>query len=170
MARHAAEDGRRRLALVRFLLSDALTEACEEGAYSATALTLLARIAAAVGSEGDEVDVTALRGLESDVLALAPRIGRRRSIHCHGRIATDRRLLLARAVLDDAKAWGRDGGGWYTLWLAISYAVSNYDRDHFVTLGPCVERRVRRLAAWCGTARAVSARPEGGPKILAGSS
>ncbi|MCB4825132.1 hypothetical protein [Roseicella aerolata] len=170
VARHAAEDGRRRLALVRLLLSDALTEACEEGEYSATALALLARVAAAVGSEGDEVDVTALRGLEGDVLALAPRIGRRRSIHCHGRIAADRRLLLARAVLDDAKAWGRDGAAWYTLWLAISYAVSDYERDHFVTLGPRVERRVRRLAAWCGAARAALARPPGGPKTLAGPS
>ena len=146
VARHGAEDPRRLLALVRFLLADALAEAAEEGDHSATALALLARIAGAVGSEGP-ADATALRGLEGKVLALAPRIGRRRSIHCHGRIAADRRLLLARAVVDDASTWRRDGAGWYTLWLAASYAVSDYDRDHFLMLGPRVEGRVRRLAS-----------------------
>ena len=103
VARHGAEDAERRLALVRFLLADALAYAAEEGEHAATALALLARLADAVGVQG-EADMTALRGLESEVLALAPRIGRRRSIHCHGRIADDRRLLLARAVLDDAEA------------------------------------------------------------------
>lgn len=167
VARYAAEDAQRRLALVRFLLADALAEAPEEGEHSAAALTLLARIASAVGTEGD-ADTTAVCGLEGNVLALAPRIGRRRSTHCHGRIAADRRLLLARAVLDDARCWGRDEVVWYTLWLAVSYAVSDYDRDHFVTLGPCVERRVRRLAAWIGAARAATARPEGGPNFCTG--
>jgi hypothetical protein len=167
VARHAAEDARLRLALVRFLLADALTEAAEEGEHSAMALALLARIAEAVGTEGD-ADLAALRALRDEVMALAPRRRRRRSIHCHGKITVDRRLLLARAVLDDAEAWGRDGAGWYTLWLAASYAVSDYDRDHFVTVGPHVERRVRRLAAWFGAARAASARPPGGPKILVG--
>jgi hypothetical protein len=169
VARHAAEDARRRLALLRFLLADALTEATEEGEHSATALALLARIAEAVGMEG-EAEFPALRALRAEVEALAPRRRRRRSIHCHGKITVDRRLLLARAVLDDAEAWGRDGAVWYTLWLAASYAVSDYDRDHFVTLGPRVERRVRRLADWLGAAPAASARPEGGPRILAGPS
>lgn len=109
-----------------------------------------------------------MRSLEGDVLALAPRRRRRRSIHRHGKIALDRRLLLARAILDDAEWWGRDDAAWYTLWLVTSYAMSDYNRDHFVTQGPNVERRVRRLAAWIGAARAASARPEGGPKILAG--
>ncbi len=95
VARFATEDARRRLALVRFLVADALAEAADEGEHSAAALALLARTAAAVGMDG-EPDLVALRGLEGDVLALAPRIGRRRSIHCHGWIAADRRLLLAR--------------------------------------------------------------------------
>ncbi|MBY0333208.1 MAG: hypothetical protein K2X49_21305 [Acetobacteraceae bacterium] len=169
VARHAAEDARRRLALTRFLLADALTEAAEEGEHSATALALLARIAAAVGTEG-EADLAALRSLRDEVMALAPRHRRRRSIHCHGKITLDRRLLLARAILDDAEAWGRDGAAWYSLWLALSYAVSDYDRDHFVTLGPRAERRVRRLAAWIRAAGAALACPQGGPKIMAGSS
>lgn len=49
VARHAAEDAWRRLALVRFLLADVLSEASEEGEHSAAALALLARFASAVG-------------------------------------------------------------------------------------------------------------------------
>ncbi len=61
-------------------------------------------------------------------------------------------VCCSRAILDYAEAWGRDGAASYTLWFAASFAVSDYGRNHFVTLGPCVELRVQRLAVWCGAA------------------
>ncbi len=82
--------------------------------------------------------------LEQRIDAAAPN-RRRRHIHCHGAIASDRRLLLLREVLRSCTPERGFQG-----WAAIAYAMSDYDWDHFVMLGPNCAGRVGRLASWVG--------------------
>lgn len=151
LAAAIARSGEARLRLVRFLLAAALAEAEGDASCSPAVFDLLRRTSAAV-ARCEPTNVTPLQEVGAEVLAAAPRLHRRRSIHCHGQVASDRRLLLLRAVLDDSEAWSHDGG-WYTLWLAAAYAMSDYDHDHFVMLGPLVAARIGRLARWVEATR-----------------
>lgn len=156
VAVHAARRGvAGRTALLRFLLADTLAEAESDGGCCPGVLDLLRRTSAAVDGH-QTLGAAALAALGPAILALAPRRRRRRSVHCHGQITTDRRLLLLRAVLDDSADWTKGRPAWHHLWLATAYAAAGYERDHFVLLGPAVERRVRRLAGWVGAEAAAS--------------
>lgn len=94
------------------------------------------------------------RALLEAVRLAAPPLRRRRSIHCHGAVTTDRRLLFLRAILTDRedKAFGLA-----TLRWAIAYAMADYDHDHFVMQGAHLGRRVRRLADWVEAEMATTA-------------
>jgi hypothetical protein len=132
--------------LVRFLVNDVLAEAVADESCAAAVRELLDRVRCAV--ERPSTDRThSIVALGPAILAAAPRRHHRRSVHGHGWIAPDRRLLFLRAMLDDATGRsGRPSGNWYALWLAAAYAMSEYEVDHFETRGPVVEARVRRLA------------------------
>jgi hypothetical protein len=145
LAHHAARAPEMLDALLGFLLAETIAETGPE-AGDAALRDLLERVARAVAAGGTD-PADELGDLVAEVATLAPRRRRRRHVHCHGNIASDRRLLLLRAVLDIPAA--RAGPHLeYVVWLALAYAVSDYDHDHFEMIGPRVERRLRRLAAW----------------------
>lgn len=85
------------------------------------------------------------RALRDAVRLAAPPRRRRRSIHCHGAITMDRRLLFLRAILTERED---QAFGVATLRWAIAYAMADYDHDHFTMQGVHIARRVRRLADW----------------------
>jgi hypothetical protein len=132
--------------LVRFLVNDVLVEAAADASCTPAVRELVDRMRCAV--EHPRTDRTpSVIALGPEILAAAPRRRHRRSVHGHGWIASDRRLLFLRAVLDDATDRSRrPRGGWYALWLATAYAMSEYETDHFEMRGPLVEARIRRLA------------------------
>lgn len=132
--------------LVRFLVSDVMGEAAADESCPPGVRDLLGRLRSAV--EQPIADRTrSIIALGPEILAAAPRRRHRRSVHGHGWIASDRRLLFLRAVLDDATGrCRRPCGSWYALWLATAYAMSEYETDRFDMRGPVVEARVRRLA------------------------
>jgi hypothetical protein len=132
--------------LVRFLVNDVLAEAAADESCTPAVRELVDRMRCAV--EQASTDRThSVIALGPEILAVAPRRRHRRSVHGHGWITSDRRLLFLRAVLDDAIGRSsRPRSSWYGLWLATAYAMSEYETDHFEMRGPVVEARVRRLA------------------------
>ncbi len=105
-------------------------------------------------TRADRTDRTGRRrALLEAVKLAAPPLRRRRSIHCHGAVTTDRRLLFLRAILTEREDQAFDVE---TLRWAIAYAMADYDRDHFVMQGVHLGRRVRRLADWVEAAMATT--------------
>ncbi|QYU69426.1 hypothetical protein J4558_04585 [Leptolyngbya sp. 15MV] len=136
--------------LVRFPDNDVLAEAAAEESCTPAVRELVDRMRCAVEQPGTDRTHSVI-ALGPEILAAAPRRRHRRSVHGHGWIASDRRLLFLRAVLDDATGRSRrPRGSWYALWLATAYAMSEYETDHFEMHGPVVEARVRRLARCAG--------------------
>ncbi|MBR0682855.1 hypothetical protein GXW74_20345 [Roseomonas eburnea] len=131
--------------LVRFLIDDVAAEAAADASCTPAVRALVDRMLCAV--EQPSPDRTrSIIALGPEILAAAPRRRHRRSVHGHGWITADRRLLFLRAVFDEATGRsGRPRGRWYALWLATAYAMSEYETDHFEMRGPIVEARVRRL-------------------------
>lgn len=144
VAAWAMGDATAAMRLLRLLLAMTLEAAVEDGAPPAT-LDLLVPLVAAVDDPAAP-DVAAILALAPRIAAAQPVRFRRRSIHCHGRIAPDRALLVADAVCRVCLEWP---SFFHWAW-AIAYAITEYDHDHLVMRGPRVEARVRRLAAWIG--------------------
>lgn len=99
-------------------------------------------------------DAGTLAALQADVLALAPERYRRRSIHCHGRVASDRALLVLRTmlpVLGMLLSWvtPEEAEPAWSIETFVAYYVSDYAYDHFVFTGPAAAARCRLIAAWC---------------------
>ncbi|GGJ16971.1 hypothetical protein [Neoroseomonas lacus] len=145
LAFHAArldEEARRRL--LHFLVSDVQREAIASPTCPPRVLDLLDRARDAVAGESPECDERR-RTLANDILAQEMPRRRRRHIHCHGAITSDRRLLFLRTVLLAEEA---DAFTPLNLWRVIAYAMADYDYDHFVLKGPHIAVRVRALAHW----------------------
>lgn len=155
---------------LRFLVAEALVEAVVTPGCSDRVLDLLVK-ARDVLAEGTE-DLWARRqALVAEIAVAAPRLRRRRSIHCHGAIASDRRLLLLRSIVTEH---GPDALTPHALGWAIAYAMADYDRDHFVMKGPHLARRIRALGDWVEAEMAQAAglavvptRPERSPSTPA---
>lgn len=130
--------------LLHFLVSGMLREAIASGMCPPTVLDLLARAREVVSdaSPGAEERRSALA--EAILAAEMPR-GRRRHIHCHGAITSDRRLLFLRSLVPVEEA---DALTPLNLWRVIAYAMSDYDYDHFVLKGAHIAVRIRALADW----------------------
>lgn len=145
----ACRDDTVREKLVRHLLQTALSDAEADMSCPADVRDLLRNVAAAPD----------IRAFGADILALTPRQRYRRNRHSHSEVARHRYLLMLRAMLWDAEAARKEA--WFLTW-AVAYAVSDYNADHFVFIGPEPERRLRRLAAFVaselGYARHASAR------------
>lgn len=129
---------------LRFLIIEALVEAVVTPGCPERVVDLLAK-ARDVLAEGGADRSGRRRALVAEIAMAAPPLRRRRSIHCHGAIATDRRLLLLRTVITENE---RDALTSHALRWAIAYAMSDYDRDHFSMIGVHLGRRVRSLADW----------------------
>ena len=144
-------------ALVRFLVNDVTVEAADDASCPPAVRDLLGRFWTA--NERTDADRTpSIVALGPEILAAVPRRRRRRNIHSHGQIASDRRLLFLRAMLDhQVGREGRPSGGVFELVYGTAYAVSEYATDHFEMRGPAVEARVRRLSRFVATLRANSA-------------
>lgn len=132
-------------ALLLYLVDDALAEGPVDLSLTARVRDLLLRAQDLLANSGD-LDAEQHAALLSDIAASAPLRRRRRSIHCHGAITSDRRLLMLQTILAraDPNALSPSALGW-----GIAYAVSDYECDHFEMRGPQVAHRVRRLAEYC---------------------
>jgi len=129
---------------VLWLIEETLAEAAEDAGCPEDVRQLLAE--ACEVSRPNCRDRSARRqALREAVSLAAPRLRRRRSIHCHGAITRDRRLLFLRTIVAEREA---QVFAFETLCWTIAYAMADYHRDHFVMRGAGVGRRVRRLADW----------------------
>ena len=90
------ETARRRL--LHFLVSDVQREAVASQTCPPRVLDLLDRARNIVADESPECDERR-RALAKDILAQEMPRRRRRHIHCHGAITSDRRLLFLRSAL-----------------------------------------------------------------------
>jgi hypothetical protein len=129
---------------LRFLVAEALVEAVVSPGCPDRVYDLLVK-AQGVLAEGTEDRWARRQALVAEIAVATPRLRRRRSIHCHGAIASDRRLLLLRSIVTEH---GPDALTPHALGWAIAYAMADYDRDHFVMKGAHLARRVRALADW----------------------
>lgn len=129
---------------LRFLVVEALVEAVVTPGCPERVLDLLAK-AREVLAEGVADRSGRRRALVAEIAMATPPQRRRRSIHCHGAIASDRRLLLLRSIITENEP---DALTPHALRWAIAYSMSEYDRDHFVMRGAHLARRVRALADW----------------------
>lgn len=129
---------------LRFLVAEALVEAVVTPGCPDRVFALLVK-ARDVLAEGAEDRWARRQALVAEIAEAAPRLRRRRSIHCHGAIASDRRLLLLRSIVTEH---GPDALTPHALGWAIAYAMADYDRDHFVMKGLHLAPRIRALADW----------------------
>lgn len=129
---------------LRFLVAEALVEAVVTPGCPDQVFDLLVK-ARDVLAERTEDRWARRQALVAEIAVAAPRLRRRRSIHCHGAIASDRRLLLLRSIVAEHEP---DALTPHALGWAIAYAMADYDRDHFVMQGKHLARRVQRLADW----------------------
>jgi hypothetical protein len=129
--------------LLRFLVQEALAQLDNEPAPPSMLQALLARAAYFLASPASDWHVQFRLECGDAILQAAPYRRRRRHSHCHGQVASDRRWLLVREILD-----GCTPAKWLVVWWAIAYTISNYDRNHFVMQGAEIAPRLRRLAAW----------------------
>jgi hypothetical protein len=136
------EEARRRL--LQFLVSDVQREAIASQTCPPRVLDLLDRARNFVADESP-VCHERRRALAKDILAQEMPRRRRRHIHCHGAITSDRRLLFLRTAVPVEAA---DAFNSLNLWRVIAYAMSDYEYDHFVLKGPHIAVRVRALADW----------------------
>lgn len=128
---------------LHFLAAEALVEAAADPDCSPAVLDLLHRACGTL-STSRENDME-WQDLAHAILKADPRRRRRRHIHCHGETTTDRRLLVLRGLVMPASA---DAFLPRELPWTIAYAMSDYDQDHFVLIGPRPAARVRRLIPW----------------------
>lgn len=132
---------RRRFLL--YLATDTLHEALEDADASPTVVDLLQRARSVLSAP--KVDENGWQDLAQAILDAEPRRRRRRHVHCHGAVTKDRRLLLLRGLVMPRE---KDPFLFYPLSWTIAYAMSDYDQDHFVLIGPRPAARVRRLIPW----------------------
>lgn len=137
-----------------FLLSMTLMEAALDPSCPAPVLLLLQRAAELMESGHLPHRARRRDALADDIRAAMPRRRRRRSIHCHGVVTADRRLLVLGGIIC---AEGCDPCLPERLRWTIAYAMADYDGDHFVMRGVRSARRVRALADWLEAAMAEAA-------------
>lgn len=128
---------------VDFLLALTAADAVLDTACPAPVLDLLRR-AISLERRGSGSDHRR-QALTDAIHTVAPPQRRRRSVHCHGQVVPDRRLLVLRGIVTDVE---RDAWEPAVLRWTIAYAMADYDRDHFVMRGAHLAQRVRALAAW----------------------
>jgi hypothetical protein len=138
---------------VRFLIVETLREALLSPGCPEPVLDLLLKTHDVLTDAGRDRSARR-RALVAEIAAAVPHRRRRRSIHCHGMIASDRRLLLLRAVMTEHEAGAFEV---HSLRWAIAYAMAGYDHDHFVMQGKHLARRVQRLANWIEAEMAAAA-------------
>lgn len=130
--------------LLLFLVTLTLDDAAGDAACSDRVIDLLARSRDILARHG--TNLSARRHvLLDDIEAAVPYMRRRRSVHCHGRIASDRRLLLLRSIMAEKESGALEP---MALRWAFAYALADYDRDHFVMQGAHIGQRVRAMADW----------------------
>jgi len=140
---------------LHFLVAEALAEAVSAADCSGQVLDLLTA-AKEVLANNENGRAVRRDAVVAEIRAAAPPLRRRRSIHCHGAVTSDRRLLLLRAVMPPAE---EDAFAPHALLWAIAYAMAYYDRDHFVMQGAHLAQRVRLLASWVEAEMARAADP-----------
>jgi hypothetical protein len=126
-----------------YLATETLNEALEDSDTPPAVVDLLHRVCSELAAP--DVDESRWQDLAQAILDAAPHRHRRRHIHCHGAVTSDRRLLVLRGLVMPR---GKDPFRFFPLSWTIAYAMSDYDKDHFVLIGPRPARRVRRLIPW----------------------
>ena len=143
-ARMASTEPGRQRSYLRFLVVETLADAAADPACSPQVLGFLIRVRQVLTGDAPAAAAQG-QALAAEVEAVAPHRRRRRSIHCHGVVTEDRRLLLVQEAL---RGSATEAVGMWTLYLATAYAVADYDRDHFVMRGRHIALRVRALSDW----------------------
>lgn len=129
-----------------FLAAEVHREAMSSNTSAPAVLDLLARAREVLSDSDSHASAgEQWQALAGDILAAETPRCRRRHIHCHGEVTSDRCLLFLRSLIPKDEADAFKG---FKLQLTIAYAMADYEYDHFVLKGSHIAARVRALVHW----------------------